>query len=184
MKEIALHILDIVQNSISAGATLVHIGIMENLKDDSLTVSINDNGQGMDKETASKVSDPFFTSRTTRKVGLGIPLLKHSAEQAGGKVTLISEPGRGTTITAVFRHSHIDRPPVGDTPGVVSLIAGANPHIDFTYRHSAGEDVYVFDSREIKEVLEDISIGEPRIISYMKEMIAENLNGFFLAGKE
>jgi anti-sigma regulatory factor (Ser/Thr protein kinase) len=184
MKEIALHILDIVQNSIAAGASLVHVEIIENLKDDKLTVSVADNGRGMDRETAAKVYDPYFTSRTARDVGLGIPLLKHSAEQAGGELTIQSEPGRGTRLIAVFSHTHVDRPPVGDLAGVVSLLAGANPSIDFTYSHDAGDEVYVFDTRKIKEILDDILISEPRVISFMKEMIAENIDRLLLTGKE
>ena len=177
MKDIALHILDIAQNSVSAGANLIVIETVEKPSDDKLTVTISDNGCGMDRETVRKVTDPWFTSRTTRKVGMGIPLLMQSAVQSGGNLDISSEPGRGTKITAVFGHSHIDRPPKGDIAGVISMLAGANPLIDFVYRHLYEDIEYRFDTREVKEILEDIPLNEPSVIGYMKEMIGENLSG-------
>ncbi len=178
MKDIALHILDIAQNSISAGSNKIFIEISENPEEDKLILTIIDNGRGMDKEKVLKVTDPWFTTRTTRKVGMGIPLLKHNAEQAGGAFFISSAPGEGTRLTAIFGLSNIDRPPFGDIPGVVSLLAGANPSLDFIYRYSEGEREYIFDTREIKEVLEDVPLSEPAVIRYMKEMLEENLKIF------
>ncbi len=175
MRDIALHILDIAQNSVSAGATLVNIEILEKVGNDRLILSITDNGQGMDNELIMKVTDPYYTTRRTRKVGLGIPLLKHNAEQSGGSFTISSARGKGTRVTAVFSHTHWDRPPKGDIPGVISILAGANPSMDFIYRHAFEDFEYIFDTREIKEVLEDVPLSEPAVIRYMKEMIEENL---------
>jgi hypothetical protein len=180
MKDIALHIMDIVQNSISAGATLIETGILEEKDKDKLILTISDNGMGMDNETVVQVTDPYYTTRTTRSVGLGIPLLKHSAGQAGGDLIISSSPGQGTSITATFGRSHFDCPPPGDIPGVISLLAGCNPSLDFVYRHVSGKSVYVFDTREVKEVLEEIPISDPAVIAYMKEMIGENLEELLL----
>ena len=174
MKEIALHILDIAQNSISAGATLIKMEVVEP-EDGLMTVLVHDNGRGMDQEMIKNVFDPYCTTRTTRKVGLGIPLFKHSAEQAGGRLTISSQQGRGTQLTASFHTAHIDCPPMGDIAGVISLLAGANPCIDFIYSHAKGSVSYVFDTREIKEILEEVPLSEPSVIRYMKEMIGENL---------
>ena len=176
MRDIALHILDIAQNSISAGATLVNIEVLEKTGNDRLILSVSDNGPGMDNEVIMKVADPFYTTRRTRKVGLGIPLLKQNAEQAGGSFTISSDRGKGTTVTAVFIHSHWDRPPKGDIPGVISILAGANPSMDFLYRHTVEDFEYIFDTREIKLVLEDVPLSDPEVIRYMKEMIEENLS--------
>ncbi len=175
MRDIALHILDIAQNSVSAGATLVNIEVLEKVGNDRLILSISDNGQGMDNELIIRVTDPYCTTRNTRKVGLGIPLLKHNAEQSGGIFTISSARGKGTKVTAVFSHTHWDRPPKGDIPGVISILAGANPSMDFLYRHTIEDFEYIFDTREIKEALEDVPLSEPAVIRYMKEMIEENL---------
>ncbi len=180
MKDIALHIMDIVQNSISAGATLIITAVLEDKVEDNLILIISDNGRGMDQETVMKITDPYYTTRTTRSVGLGIPLLRHSAGQAGGGLKITSSPGQGTSITATFRRSHFDCPPLGDIPGVISLLAGCNPSLDFVYRHVIGKSVYVFDTMEIKEVLEKVPISDPAVISYMKEMIGENLEELLL----
>jgi hypothetical protein len=175
MKDIALHILDIVQNSIYAGATMIEIGVIENTVSDEFKVIIGDNGKGMAPEIISKVTDPFFTTRKTRKVGLGIPLFKYGAEQAGGSFSISSVPGEGTELIAVFRHSHLDRPPQGDIAGVISILASVNPDLDFVYRHSVNEVEFIFDTREIKEALDDVSLREPAVMNYLKEMIEENL---------
>jgi hypothetical protein len=175
MKNIALHILDIAQNSISAGASLINIELRDSPRQDELVVKISDNGKGMDQEAVNRVADPFYTTRTTRKVGMGIPLLKHNAEQAGGRLTLSSVPCAGTKLKATFSRSHPDCPPLGDVAGVISLLSGANPAIDFVYRHTSGTADYVFDTREVKLILEEVPLSEPSVIRYIKEMINENL---------
>lgn len=175
MKDIALHILDIAQNSVSAGASMVMIELCKESADDLLLLKISDNGRGMDEKTKMKITDPYFTTRTSRNVGLGIPLLKHNAEQSGGTLKIESVSGRGTAITASFVYSHFDCPPPGDIAGVISILAGANPSMDFRYRHAFEDFEYVFDTREIKEVLEDVPLSDPAVIRYMKEMIEENL---------
>src|SRR5574344_546950 len=130
MNDLAMHILDIVQNSISAGAKRIEISVIINLLKDLLSIIIPDNGKGMSPESVKKVTDPYYTSRTTRKVGLGIPLLKQTAMQTGGDVTITSELGVGTTIQADFGYSNIDRPPLGDLANAYVLLMSANPEIN------------------------------------------------------
>ncbi|NLF44014.1 MAG: ATP-binding protein [Bacteroidales bacterium] len=176
MKDLSLHILDIAQNSIVAGASLIQINIEENTKDNTLTISITDNGKGMSEETLKKVTDPYYTSRTTRKVGLGIPLFKQNAEKCGGHFSIQSTEGKGTITEAVFEHNHIDRPPIGDIAGVVIILVSANPELDFIYSHNINEKNYTFDTREIKEILEGIPLNEPEVVKMLRGMIKDNLS--------
>ncbi|HOO90304.1 MAG TPA: ATP-binding protein [Syntrophales bacterium] len=175
MQELALHILDIVENSTRAGANLIQIGISENRKDDMLGIEIIDNGEGMEKDTVQKASDPFYTSKTVRRVGLGIPLLAHAAHMTGGGCSIQSKKGEGTTIRANFGYSHIDRQPLGNmTATMITLIAG-NPGIDFVYTHLSGGRSYTLDTREIKKELEDVPIDHPTVLQFIKEDIRDGL---------
>ena len=175
MKDLSMHIMDILQNSTRAGATEVTLEVIENPAADTLTIRFIDNGCGMDAETVQKVINPFFTTRTTRKVGLGLPLLKQNTEQTGGSLDIQSEKGKGTTVTAVFGLTHLDRPPMGDLAGTVVLTASAYPDIRFIFHYHNGETDYVFDTVEVNEALDGISIQEPEVIQYLKEMIQENI---------
>lgn len=175
MKDLSLHILDIVQNSVSARASKITITIVEHLAEDTLSIRISDNGKGMSPEVLERVTDPFFTSRTTRKVGLGIPLFKQNAELSGGCFSIESREGEGTHLEARFGHAHLDRPPLGDMPGVMMILVGANPDIHFIYTHQRDEECFVFDTHEVQEALDGMSLNEPAVIPYLKEMIRENL---------
>ncbi len=175
MKDLSLHILDIVQNSISANATFIEIIIEESQQENSYRLIIKDNGKGMSKEMVEKVTDPYTTTRTTRKVGLGLPLLKMNAERTGGYLKITSEEGKGTEVEAFFVYDNIDRLPIGDIAGVITILVSANPLIEFVYSHQVNDKKYVFDTREIKEALGDVSINDIHIIKYLKEMIHENL---------
>ncbi|WP_197091157.1 ATP-binding protein [Ancylomarina euxina] len=170
------HIMDIIQNSVRANATLVELEIIEDVKNDSYTLIFKDNGCGMSEEVLAKVADPFFTSRTTRKVGLGISLLKQNAEQTGGSLNIWSKKGEGTGLEVVFSHSNIDRPVLGNIAETIMLLVGANPDMDFLYKHTTAQGEYVFDTKEVKEVLEGISLSDPNILVYIKEMINENVS--------
>lgn len=174
MNDLSLHILDIVQNSISAKATLIGIDVFENPLQNTLTVRVSDNGCGMSPEQVANVTDPYFTSRTTRKVGLGVPLLKQNAELSGGRFSIESELGKGTTTTAVFGYTHLDRPPLGDVANAVILLVSANPELDFIYTYRYNNNEYIFDTREVKEALEGVPLNEPQIIEMLTEMIREN----------
>jgi hypothetical protein len=175
MKDLSLHILDIVQNSISAKATFIEITIEEKHLANTYFVRIKDNGSGMTREMLEKVTDPYTTSRTTRKVGLGLPLLKMNAERTGGHLRITSEVGKGTEVEALFIYDHIDRLPLGDMAGTIVILASANPTIEFIYTHVVGDEQYIFDTREIKEALDDVAINDVQIFKYLKEMINENL---------
>lgn len=135
MQDLSLHILDIVENSIAASATRIKILIVEDTEKDSLSLQISDNGKGMDAETRDKVLDPFFTTRTTRKVGLGLPLLAQAARQSGGKLELDSEPGHGTTVKAVFKASHPDLKPLGDITQTLRAILSGRPELDLCFEY-------------------------------------------------
>jgi len=147
---LSLHILDIVENSIRAKASRIEIKVVEDTRKDLLTIEIKDNGQGIDEETIKKVVDPFFTTRTTRKVGLGLPLLSQAARESGGDVEIESKVGRGTRVKATFGYSHIDRKPLGNMEKtLITLIAG-NPEVDFRYEHKKDELEYHLDTKEIR----------------------------------
>ncbi|HSV87151.1 MAG TPA: ATP-binding protein [Bacteroidales bacterium] len=175
MKDLSLHILDIAQNSIAAGASHINILMREELHSNRFIIEINDNGCGMSNEMLERITDPYFTTRTTRKVGLGIPLLKQNAEATGGTLTITSQPGKGTSLLATFGHMHIDRPPLGDIAGVVVLLSGANPNIRFTYMHQVENEQYWFDTFEVLEILDGLPISDIRVAQILKEMINENL---------
>ena len=175
MKDLALHILDIAQNSITAGATLVELTVDENLPGNRIGITIKDNGKGIEPKMLAQVTDPYVTSRTTRKVGLGLPLFRHNAEQTGGSLAIRSKVGVGTEVEAVFYADHIDLPPWGDLSGVIILLVSANPTLDFQYFHRAKAGEYIFDTRAIKTELDDVAIDEPEVRKFLKEMLMGNL---------
>lgn len=174
MKEIALNVLDITQNSVTAGASVIRIGI-DYLEDNMFTVYVKDNGCGMKEETVKRVIDPFYTTRTTRKVGLGIPFFKMAAEQTGGSFEITSEIGVGTSMLATFDGGNIDCLPLGDLDGVVSDLIMMNPDLDFVYKITKTGEEFILDTREFREVLGDeVLLSNPEIIQFIKEFIAEN----------
>ncbi|NLA15714.1 MAG: ATP-binding protein [Bacteroidales bacterium] len=174
MNDLALHLLDIVQNSLSAGATLITIIVNEDLLKNKLCIKVKDNGRGMTEEQVKKLSDPFFTSRTTRRVGLGVPLLRQTAEQSGGRLKVTSQPGEGTTLEVHFQHDHIDRPPLGDIANAVVLMMSANPLVDFKYTYTYNGKSYEVDTVELKEVLGDTPLSDLHIMGMIEEMIKTN----------
>ncbi|GAB6106334.1 ATP-binding protein [Fusibacter bizertensis] len=175
MRELSLHILDIAQNSIKAEAECLRIVVIENLETDRLTIKIKDDGIGMDSETVRKVIDPFYTTRTTRKVGLGIPLFKLSAEQCGGYFEIKSQLGSGTEITAVFQHSHIDRVPLGDMPETIITIINACENMDLVYTHTFNNETFTLNTKEIKKLLDGVPINNLDVIKWLREYISEGL---------
>ena len=173
LRELALHILDIVENSLNAGATLVTIEVIEETRADRLTIRVADNGRGMDTEIAQRVADPFFTTRTTRRVGLGLPFLKQAAEMCNGSLTIDSVQAAGATITATFQHGHIDRMPLGDLPSTILSLVIGNPHADFVYRHVVNDRHFEFDTRPLKAELGEVALSEPSVIAYLKQVLSE-----------
>ncbi|MGB4654785.1 MAG: sensor histidine kinase [Bacteroidales bacterium] len=174
MKDLSLHIMDIVQNSITAGSDTITVSLDKNSEE--LLLQIQDNGKGMSKETIKRVTDPYYTSRTTRKVGLGIPLLKQNAERTNGTFNIQSEINVGTTTSAKFIHTNIDMLPLGDIGGVISLCMSSNPDINFIFKFKTNDDIFEISTNDIKEVLEDVPISDPQVISYIKNIINENIN--------
>ncbi len=177
MQELSLNILDISQNSITAGASLVEISIIED-DDDWLTLTIKDDGCGMSEETLRTVMDPFYTTRTTRKVGMGIPLLKLAAEQTGGEVRIESVSDKvseehGTTITATFDTNHIDMTPLGDVVETMVTIIQGHPEIDYLFIHTTLYRNVELDTREMRAVLGDISLAEPEILEWVRANLSE-----------
>ena len=175
MRELALHILDIAENSISAGANKIKITVNENCANDLLSILIEDNGKGMDEATAARISDPFLTSRTTRKVGLGIPFFKAAAEACDGDFNIESKLGVGTTVQADFKHSHIDRMPLGDISSTLQTLLLGTPDVNWVFEYQVDSDSFVFDDKPIKETLDGVPLTEPAVIRYIREMIDQGI---------
>lgn len=175
MPELSLNILDVAENSVRADSSLIEIIVSVQPKEDTLTVVIRDDGCGMTPEQAASVQDPFFTTRTTRKVGLGVPFFKQAAESTDGSFQIDSELNKGTTVKAVFGLSHIDRMPLGDISGTIHTLIVFNQQIDFCYTYEYGEKSFVLDTREMRELLgQDISFSEPEISAFIKEYLETN----------
>lgn len=172
MKELSLNILDVAKNSVTAGATTISILVEET--PEKLTITISDNGCGMTPEFLARVTDPFTTTRTTRKVGLGLPLMKMEAQMAGGDLSIESTPGVGTTVTSWFNPGNIDMPPLGDlVSSIITLIQGS-PDIDFVFTHKKKDRSYTLDTSEIRTIMGDIPLSEPEILSWLTEFLNEN----------
>ncbi len=174
MRELSLNILDIAQNSISAGASLISIEVSENTTDHTLLIGIYDNGKGMSEEQVKSVIDPFFTTRTTRKVGMGIPLFKMSAEQTGGSLEIKSRLGVGTEVKAYFKTDSVDFTPLGDVASTIQMLITMNTDRDFVYKHIVDEKEFVCDTREIKAILGDVPLDSYEISQWILEFIKEN----------
>lgn len=174
MQEISLNILDVVQNSVKAGADLIEISVNEAVTQNTLTVTISDNGSGMSREQLEAVTNPFFTTRTTRRVGLGVPLFKMAAEMTGGSFGISSELGKGTRLEAVFVYDSIDRMPLGDMVGTMSALIQCNPELDFVYTHRYNQAEFQMDTREFRQVMEDIPLNNPAVLQFIREYIIEN----------
>ena len=180
MRELSLNVMDIAQNSISAGAGLITIEVREDRGEDTLSISIRDNGRGMTPEQVEHVTDPFFTTRITRSVGLGVPLFKMEAEMTGGSFSIQSKLGEGTVTTAVFKPSSVDMIPLGDINGTVSMLVLMNPDLDFIFQRSLitqEGDQREFDLRttQLREVLGgDVPLNAPDVTQWINEYLAEN----------
>lgn len=179
MNELSLYILDLVQNSIEAGATFVKIEVIEDLEKDIFSILIEDNGRGIPKEVIDKVADPFYTTRKTRKVGLGLALASQLAKDCNGKFSIDSSKS-GTKIKIELQHSHIDRPPLGNiVDTLLSLICGA-PDINFIYIHKIGKKEFVFDTSKLKNILgEGIPLNLPSVQMFIKEKLSKGLSNLF-----
>ena len=179
MRELSLNILDIAKNSVRANASAIGVSIEEDRAIHTLRITIDDNGCGMDAETAAHVVNPFYTTRTTRKVGLGLPFLKMEAEMTGGALNLQSQEGVGTTVTAVFHTDHVDCLPLGDVGATMQTLIGGSPDIRFTLKHkftdtSGRKRELLFDTEEVKAALGgDVSLDTPEVLSWISEYLKE-----------
>lgn len=174
MRELALHILDVLENALEAGATRVDLAIIEDLEADLLTIAVRDNGRGMDAQTANRTLDPFYTTRTTRHVGLGLPLFAAAARRCEGDLTVDSCPGKGTAVTAVFRHSHIDRAPLGNMADtLLAFLLGSRGDLQLHYRHQVGAQTFELDTEAIQAELGDVPLSHPKVRNWLHEYIVE-----------
>ncbi len=175
MRELSLHILDIAQNSIEAGADTIGITISEDESSDLLTITIEDDGPGIPEEILDRIANPFVTSRKTRRVGLGIPLFREAARMAGGDLEIQSAVGQGTQVEANFRISSIDRAPLGDIAETMALLIVCNPHVNFKYQHVRGNAKFACSTDTLEGILGDIPIGSPSAVPVIRDVIKEGL---------
>lgn len=175
VQDLSLHILDIVENSLAAGAKNVEIRIAEDISQDKLSIEIIDDGQGMNTDLQSKALDPFFTTKTTRKVGLGLPLFKESCEICNGHFLLESQPGRGTKIKATLPYSHIDRKPIGNMGETLLVLIVGHPDVDIYYEHKRENVKFSLHTKELREILGEIPLNDPEIFSFLKTYIFSQL---------
>jgi hypothetical protein len=175
MRELSLHILDVVENGITAGGNCIWIEVDEARKKDQLKIVIRDNGRGMPIEKLDNINDPFITSRTTRRVGLGLSLLSAAAERCDGTLRVDTQPGKGTEIGATFRYNHIDRAPIGNMAATITTLIIGNPGIDFVYSHRIDGNDFSLDTREIRAEMDDLSLSDPVVIQHLTETIRSAL---------
>ena len=175
MLELSQHILDVLENSLEAGASKIELEIVEDRAVNRLTISATDDGRGMDSQTLSRVTDPFFTTRTTRHVGLGVPLFKAAAQRCDGDLVVTSEPGFGTRVMASFRLDHIDRAPLGDMGTTLISIIVSRRDCDLHYLHRVGCRRFEFSTEEMRRLLGDVPLTDPTIREWVEDCIREGL---------
>jgi len=175
VRELALHILDCLENAVEAGATRIALTIEEDIAHDRLTITVEDNGRGMPPELAERVLDPFVTTRTTRHVGLGLPLLAAAAERTGGRVSVHSVPGKGTVVQATFGLTHWDRPPLGDLSSSLLAVLLAQSPVELVYRHRVDGREFACDTAELRQVLGEVPLGHPRVREWLREYLEEGI---------
>lgn len=175
MKELSLHILDIVQNSVRAKASKIEVTIDENIRDNRLQIEIKDNGKGMPKDLIEAIKNPFATTRTTRKVGLGIPLLLEACQRCEGDLDIVSQEGVGTTIKAYFMHDHIDRAPMGDIVNTMTMLIMSSPEIRYIFTYLINGKSFTMDTKEVEEILEGLPINDLTVIKWLEDYMKENI---------
>ena len=163
--------MDVAENGISAGADLIRIEVIEKRRANRLYLRIADNGGGIAPEQIDRVADPFYTSRTTRRVGLGLSLLEAAARQCGGYLRIRSDTGEGTEVFAEFVHDHIDRAPVGDMAATMTSLILGNPSVDFEYRHELDEEELEIHTRDIREAFDGLPVSDSRVFRHLMEIL-------------
>lgn len=180
MQDLSLHLLDIAENSVRAQAKKIIMELDEKVSSNTLYLKVTDNGKGMTQQMVQSVVDPFVTTRTTRRVGLGIPLLNQNCINAGGGLTINSILGEGTTVQAMMQYNHIDRLPLGDIASSLIILIQGNPHINFIYKHSYENKVFLLDTLEIKKQLGEVTINTLEVIQWLKKYIRENIDYLYI----
>jgi len=175
--------MDIIENGLDAGASLITLSIVEDRKEEVLRISIKDNGRGIPDSMLEQITDPFVTTRTTRRVGLGLSLFKETAKRCGGEFDISSTQGEGTEVRASFQSNHIDTPPLGDMAGSLTALITTHPEVNCVYTHEAGGNEFEMDTRQIKKELDDVPIHHPEVMTYLARSIRESLEGL-KAGEE
>jgi len=175
MREIALHILDLARNSIEAGASEIRLCVLEDRSADLLQVTLADNGRGMDADTVAQACDAFHTSRTTRRVGLGLPLFKATCERCGGSLEIVSHVGVGTRVVARLQLGHLDRPPLGDVAAVIQSLACEAERTALSYRHQVNGHNFELDTARLQRELGDISLATPVVLQWLADEVREGL---------
>jgi hypothetical protein len=177
LRELSLHFIDIAENGIAAGADLITLRLHERKKENLLEISIADNGRGVGPDLLKKVVDPFFTTKTTRRIGLGLSLFKEAAARCDGGFGINSEEGKGTEVFASFKLDHIDLAPMGDMAGSITCLIMGNPGVDFLYVHEINGEAFTLDTREIRKELDGVPINAPEVIRFIGETINAFLEG-------
>jgi hypothetical protein len=175
MEDIASHIMDIVTNSVRAKAKHISISVIEDTETGFLDLAVKDDGTGMDADTVKRIQDPFFSTKKGHKVGLGVPLLKGTAETTGGRFFLASEPGKGTEIAASLNLNHPDLPVKGNLKDTILVLVVGNPEVDFKFSYGRKEEVFVLDTEELKKTLEDVPVNHPEVIKFLSAYLDENM---------
>ncbi len=170
-----MNILDVAENAVRAGASLVEISLRQDSSENRLLLTIADNGSGMDAETLRRVVDPFYTTRTTRKVGLGVPFLKMASEMAGGSFSIESSLGEGTTVAASFQADHIDLAPLGDIGSTISALVAGSPDIDFIFLYQKDGAAFSFDTRQARDILGDVPLSDASVALFVRDHVSEGV---------
>ncbi len=179
MRELSLHILDLLENSLEAGASRIDVEISEDTLRNKLVISVTDNGRGMDAETLQRATDPFFTTRATRSVGLGIPLLKAAAERCNGSLKISSRPGEGTQVVVEFQRDHLDRAPLGDIASTLLSVILSRHKVDLHFKHRVDGREFEFDTQEMRRILGDVPLDHPRVRAWLEDFIAEGYRDLY-----
>jgi anti-sigma regulatory factor (Ser/Thr protein kinase) len=175
LKDLSLHILDLVENAIAAKAKKIEISIQEDPREDRLVIEIEDDGIGMDYEVSQRATDPFFTTRSSRRVGLGLSLMAQAAQEAGGSLRIESEPEKGTKVVAKFQYHHIDRKPLGDMTETMTTLLMGNPELQISYVHQRDGKSYVLTSQMLEERFKNQSRTHPELIQWLRKHLREGL---------
>jgi hypothetical protein len=168
--------MDIIENGLNGGATLIGLTVVEERKNNCLRITITDNGRGIPEDVLKKVLDPFYTTRITRRVGLGLSLFREASKRCDGEFSIISEEGKGTQVDATFCLDHIDLPPMGDLASTMITLIVGNPGVDFVYAHEMEGDTFQLDTRDIRGELDGVEISHPQVVKYIGDTIRESLD--------